>query len=134
MGGVKKYNRQLSKDDAVWQYILDHAKKTDTGNYRIFFYIHNRHQWNRKIKQRMRGVYRNEEKDLESEYNGFKISYKKNMDALWYFKNYAEKMAKIYAKIESSGSLKDKIILWLYKKTKSYLRKKSVCLPSNTLG
>lgn len=53
-----------SKDDAVWQYLLDHATPSKKGH-KISFYIRYRAEWESKILSRMKGNYRNDERKLE---------------------------------------------------------------------
>lgn len=112
---IPKYEIKRSKDDAVYQYLIDHARPTHHG-FRVSFFLNGRADWDSRVRSRMNGKYRQEEsyigevaQRLEAEFHIMQ-------------KN-ARNIGNVCQRISSSGSLKERIYLWLYRFTRNALFK-----------
>lgn len=110
---IEKWGGQKSKDQAVWQYLLDHANVI--GNfYKITLLIRNRGDWESRIKSRMAGKFRTEEKELLDEI--WKLEQTKLFERL-----HAEKIRKTITAIRTGKCWHKKILLRLHFWIKQYL-------------
>ncbi len=102
-----------SKDEAVYQYLIDHAKATPTG-YRIMFYIKNRSEWEGKIRHRMKGNYRNDERELEEEQL-------KAAESFIIGQSIAKRNHKKFEVFRTSKNPIHKVLHFIYKNIKNYI-------------
>lgn len=119
---VKTDGVPLVEYEAVWQYILDHSLWTPYG-YKVVFWVRNRAEWDWKIQSRMRGVYRVDEK-LEEE--------RCEKDAANFFitKKLNDRMGIMISKIDKGGAWYDKFALFIYRKTRDYIKWRTKTLPN----
>ena len=62
MNRYNNYKTGIEKNifDAVWQYLIDHADIDGSGVYFVKFHTDGKKEFANHIRQRMRGVYRND--------------------------------------------------------------------------
>lgn len=112
----------LAEHEAVWQYLIDHSIWTPYG-YKVLFWLRNKSDWEYRIKTRMDGVYRVDEKaeelKLEKEAANFFITKKMN-----------DRMGIMISKIDKGGRWYDKFALFLYRKTRDYIKWRTKTLPN----
>lgn len=112
---LKKTGLQKSKDEAVYQYLIDHATPTPFG-YKVWFIIKNRGDWEGRIKARMNGKYRNDERKLEEKAeNAVRWLNKQNYDSMI--------MSKGAQWMDEKGSWWQKIAVQWYRKLRTYVYK-----------
>lgn len=104
---------------AIWQYLIDHSKIQSNGYLGVLLYFRDKADFWRRVQSRYDGYSR---KDIE------KIEEKAcKQHIIWTTYKYYKKMSKknytIATRIDKDGSLKEKVCLWLYRKTRNYLFK-----------
>lgn len=113
---VQNDGQQLSKEDAVWQYIIDHSAPTPAGHF-IRFHVRDRKHWNSKVSARMRGIYRSCERDEEE-----KI--RKMVDGFFVGRKINEKFNAQVSSIDREGTWVEKLALFTYRKCRNIIQKK----------
>lgn len=96
------------QEDALWQYFIDHSKVQANGYFLIMFYCQNIDDFWRRLYARYTGDfhrYEIEEKEVKLE------------------RAFGESMSLRVQWIDEYGSLKQKINLWLFRKTRRYLQR-----------
>jgi hypothetical protein len=114
---VKTDGLPLSKDQAVWQYLLDHSKPTPAGHC-VKVYLKSRSHFESKIRSRMKGVSRADERLEEQELE-------KVIQASLYDKKLRDKFSKSVSLIDKEGSWLDKLALLIYRKCRNHILAKT---------
>lgn len=114
---VRMEERPTNDFDAVWQYIIDHAQKTPKG-IRAVIYAKNKSDLKFRVRGRLQGIYRNDEQEMAKEVN----DYLADMGQWHIWKIISGRVGYIASIIDQRGNLKERIILWLYRKTRDYLQ------------
>jgi hypothetical protein len=108
--GIRK-----SKDDAVWQYLIDHSKPSANARF-ISFYIKGRGDWDSRIKSRMDGKYRIDERTLQEQEDKFMQDY--------YTSQYlSKKRAKQFQKFFDRKTLYTRLVCAIYSRCKKIIFK-----------
>lgn len=107
--------------NGVWQYIVDHSQIVGNENpkYRAVLYVKDRKDFEWRVKARMKGVYRNDEKQMDDDYQKFL----KEMVTWKYEQKLNKGMQEVTNRIDKEGSLIEKTILYIYRVTRNYLKK-----------
>lgn len=118
-----------SKDTAVWQYLIDHSVPVKSG-YRIFFYIRSRSDFEARVKYRMEGNYRYDERELDEklkkqceEYMSLRNRKNSLENELGKQKAFDLKRQKKFDRANKSKNIFTKLVVFLYKKTRDYIYK-----------
>ncbi len=104
-------------DDAVWQYILDHANPSPSGHMRVSFFLKDRNEWDRRINARRNGVYRRSEFDMEKDWKSFENAH----TAFVVHRNMQAEFNRRVSSIDNNGSVIEKGKLWLFRKLRKHL-------------
>jgi len=108
---IKKTKERKEFEDAVYQYLIDHGHFT--GNFwtcTIHFKDKKDLFW--RTKSRMFGIKRNDEEEARAELKEF----------LW-AKMRNDKFSKTIEKIEKGSDVLLKVVLFVYRKSRDYIRK-----------
>jgi len=105
------------QEDALWQYFIDHSKIQKNGYYGIQFYVRDIDDFWRRLFARFTGEFRRYDK-LEKAHKNAMIEY-------WMYQKRANALGKVCEKIDKTGSMRDKIMLFAYRKAREYLLKKN---------
>lgn len=102
------------QEDAIWQYFIDHSRAQKNAMWIISFTIRDIDDFWRRVYARYNGDFKRYDK-LEKQdamaWTSLAISNKRG-----------ERMNRKIQYIDRKGSLMDKAILWLYRKTRDYLK------------
>lgn len=104
-----EFKRSFTADqeDGLWQFFIDHSTATTKGKFRIVFHVEDIDDfWRRVFARYSNQFYRYEEKDKQKEMRT----------------KYGNAMRKKIEYIREKGTLKQRLYVWLYTKTKSYLQ------------
>jgi len=122
---IKKGGRELSKNTAVWQYLMDHATpvvgRQGERLFKISFHLRDRKHWNECIHWRVKGIYRNTEEEMEREFRALEYG-------RWRQEQISAAKAKRADQIINSGTLLERVLLKINKITYEYLFKNEVKL------
>lgn len=105
--------------EAIWQYLIDHSQIQSNGYYGIQLYFLGQADFWRRVQSRMDGFSRYKIKDKERRAESKQFDF---LTFKFYEKN-AKRNGEIANRIDKSGTLKEKLMIWLYRKTKKYLFK-----------
>lgn len=115
------YADKIQYKQAVWQYIIDHSLPQKDGYMRILFYVKDKADFDKRVMYRLRGFKRYDDEDT-------KARCKERLEEFNKYKQYHTAQShiatcrhEIATKIDATGTLKDRIILWAYRKTRDYL-------------
>ena len=103
---LDNFNIRKSKDDAVYQYLLDHSTRCGKGM-RIEFFLRGRGDWDSRVKARMDGKFRYDERLIESEIRNCLIE-------THVVRRKAEKNDRLVKNIRSGSKFLPKLYLKLY--------------------
>lgn len=99
--GVDKEGRE-----AIWQYLIDHSRVKENGYYSVYLTFKDRSDFWRRIDARRRGFHRY---DIEKkEYLMATLEIKK-------MRKLSQRNSEISARIDKSGTLRQKFLLWCYR-------------------
>lgn len=103
------------QEDAIWQYLLDHAKVQPNGYLGIMLYVKNVNDFWKRVFARYTGEYhRYEEKDIKNKQARAKSQF---------YRLHQEKIDSVFFQIDRQGSLKQKFLKYIYQKIEYYLLK-----------
>lgn len=112
---IPRYEIKRSRDDAVYQYLIDHARPTP-GGMRVVIFLKGRYDWDSRIRSRMNGKYRQEEsdvgKEIENMYAEMHLTRKKT-----------QRISDRCQRIDKTGNLFEKCVLAAYRWTRNKLFK-----------
>lgn len=107
--------------EAVWQYLVDHGQFVGRAKkmMRVVVYLHNRHDFEWRVKARMMGVYRNDEKELSEEYKTFMSE----IDIWRWEKRFSKNFDRLISSIDAGKrGIMEKVALWPYRQSRDYIR------------
>lgn len=111
------YGEKQELKRAVWQFLIDHSTTMADGAFRITFYVKNYdHLWKR-VKARQTGAFKRY--DLE-EKEAVALSREKIYQAHWVAQKINAQRSKRLQEAKN-GHLVDRLIAWLYGRTRDYL-------------
>lgn len=101
----------------MWQYVIDHAQATPKG-IRAVLHFRNRSDFNYRIDGRMKGLYRKDEATLEKEI----ADYLAQIGEWKVGKALDDRLSYVINMIHEKGTLRQRAIVWVYRKSRDYLR------------
>jgi hypothetical protein len=99
------------QQDALMQYFYDHSRLQKNGYWGIMFYMKDEDDFWKRLHSRYTGDFKRYDR-LEKE---------KKSNSFWYHNIISEKRRRIVEDIDKKGTIKEKIILFLYRKSKNFL-------------
>lgn len=102
----------------IWQYMIDHSRKCPGGYWRIQIFVWDEENFWRRVKYRIDGAYKRYEVESREAMN--KEAYAMRL-ALRINNERSAKMSKIIARIKKEGSIKEKLLLRLYRYCRTHL-------------
>jgi hypothetical protein len=105
-----------NQEDAIWQYFIDHSKIQPNGYLGIMFYVKDVDDFWKRVYARYTGDFKRYDK-LEKQMRQDSIAFS-------IMKADSRRKSKVTDRIDSDGTLKEKMILWLYRKTRDILFRK----------
>lgn len=106
------------QEDALWQYFIDHSRVMSTGYLGVLFYVKNVDDFWRRVFARANGDFqRYEKEDKETR----QLKYIKLIRELRAHRERAEHISRRCNHIDSEGSLYEKLVLFLYRRTRKHL-------------
>lgn len=101
--------------EAIWQYVIDHTKKPDdTGFFVSRLCFRDQDDMWKRIHARYIGDF--------SRYNKLERQEQANKTALSLMKKNADFFSKVTEQITNNGTFAQKLVLWIYRKTRNYLK------------
>lgn len=101
----------------MWQYLMDHSSPTSSGTHSVHIIIRNKENFWGRVQSRTDGDYRKVRAEREEDLVA-------HLKACAKEREFASRLDVITYEIRESGSFKDKVILYFYKKMQDYLYNK----------
>ena len=101
------------QEEAIWQYFMDHANVENNGYFRVMFHVKNTDDFFRRLYARYNGDFKR--------YNIFEKEYEADKKAFARYIKRSSNFGQFERQIKDGWNIKNKIILYLYTKTKHYL-------------
>ncbi len=108
-----KHTFTVEQQEALWQYFIDHSKIQKNAYYGIMFYVKDRDDFFERVFARFSGDFKRYDK-LEKAEKMATINYH-------VMTQISRKNSDISQRIDKSGTLVEKLLLWLHRKTRQQL-------------
>ena len=105
------------QEDAIWQYFIDHARVLRNGYFRIIFHVKDVDDFWQRLYTRYAGEF------MRQKYEKLERASSKASFSLKIMNDRANMFGHICEHIDKQGTIVQKLLLWLYRRTRDRLLK-----------
>jgi len=105
--------------NAIWQFLIDHSRVENNGLLYIGIHVKDKRDFENRVLARKKYGYLNN--DVEYTYKKQRELFRRILESYYRKEEKTKRYERVVKRIKKQGSLKDKVVLFLYRKTKKIL-------------